>query len=451
MSCVVENIMVVSSGNTLRESCLAFENGRIIALDDCPDPATRVDGRGLLLLPGVIDPHTHFDEPGYTSREDFAHGSRGAIAGGVTTVGDMPGTSIPPVTSESALDYKLSCIQPKAYCDFALWGGVSANALKHTDWQENMASLARRGVIGFKTYTLSGMDSFHHLSYDQFPAVMRCAAEQDTIIGVHAEDAHIVTEATQQVAGRTDALAYYESRPVAAEVEAIRCTGSIAGETNARLHIVHLSSGSGAREVARLQEQQVDISAETCPHYLAFNIDDLCRIGPVLKCAPVVKSRSEQDVLWTHLDSTVSFLATDHAPCTLNEKRTGNFFSDYGGMPGVELLLPFILTYGYHAGRLTLEQIIRLTSENAARRYRLFPRKGCLEPGSDADFVLVNLNEEYVVDAAALQTKGKFTPFDRELFRGRVRQTWLRGLCVYNDRTFTGPHGRFIASPVDSG
>lgn len=451
MSCVVENIKVVVSGNTLRESCLAFENGRIIALDDCPADATRVDGSGLLLLPGVIDPHTHFDEPGYTAREDFAHGSRGAVAGGVTTVCDMPGTCVPPVTAVHALENKLSCIQPKAYCDYALWGGVSANALKHPDWQENMAALAARGVIGFKTYTLSGMDAFQHLSYNKYPDVMRCAAELDMTVGIHAEDAHIVTEATRQVAGRTDALAYYESRPVEAEVEAIRRTGKIAGEAGARIHIVHLSSGSGAQEVARLQEQQVDISAETCPQYLAFTVDDLCRIGPVLKCAPVVKSRAEQDALWRHVDSTVGFLATDHAPCPLSEKRTGNFFTDYGGMPGVELLLPFILTYGYHAGRLSLEQIIRLTSERAARRYRLFPRKGCLEPGSDADFVLVNLNEEYVVDAGTLQSKGKFTPFDRELFRGRVRQTWLRGTCVYNDRTFTGPHGRFIASPVDSG
>jgi allantoinase len=447
----VENIKVVASGNTLRENCLAFVNGRIISPDDCPASARRIDGRGLLLLPGVIDPHTHFDEPGYTVREDFAHGSRGAVAGGVTTVCDMPSTSIPPVTSESAFDHKLSCIQPKAYCDFSLWGGVSANALEHADWKEHMAALARRGVIGFKTYTLSGMDTFHHLSYNQYPAVMHCAAELDKIIGVHAEDAHIVTEATQQVAGRTDALAYYESRPVAAEVEAIHRTGTIAGETGTRIHIVHLSSGSGAQEVVRLQKLQVDISAETCPQYLAFCVDDLCHIGSALKCAPVVKSRDEQELLWQRIGSTVSFLATDHAPCPLCEKRTGNFFTDYGGMPGVELLLPFILTYGYHSGRLTLEQIIRLTSEKAARRYRLYPRKGCLEPGSDADFTLVNLNEEYVVDASALQSKGKFTPFDRELFRGRVRQTWLRGMCVYNDGTFTGPHGRFIASPVDSG
>jgi allantoinase len=445
MKCVVENIMVVDSGNTLRESALAFENGVIVARDtDCPAGGTRIDGFGLLMLPGVIDPHTHFNDPGYTEREDFAHGSRGALAGGVTTICDMPGTSIPPVTTAEAFDYKLSCIQSRAYCDFALWGGVSANALEHADWKDAMACLAEKGIIGFKTYVLSGMDTFRQLTYEQYPAVLRQAAELDMIVGVHAEDAHIVAEETRKVAGRSDAMAYYASRPVSAEVEAIRRTGMLAGEAGARVHIVHLSSGSGAQAIARLQEQQVDISAETCPQYLAFCSDDLHSIGTVLKCAPVVKSQTEQELLWRAVDGPVSFLATDHAPCPARDKQSGDFFRDYGGMPGVELLLPFALTYGYHAGRLTLEQIVRLTAENAARRFRLYPRKGSLEPGSDADFVLVNLNEDFCVNASHLQSKGHFTPFNGMLFRGRVKQTWLRGRCVYNKRTFTKPAGRFI-------
>jgi len=449
MISVVENIMVVEDGNYVREGCLAFCDGSIIARDsDCPAGDTRIDGGGLLLLPGVIDPHTHFDDPGYTDREDFAHGSRGAIAGGVTTICDMPGTSIPPITTSAAFEHKLSCIQSSAYCDFALWGGVSANAFEEPDWKEQMASLTEKGVIGFKTYVLSGMETFRHLSYEQYPAVLRHAAELDMIVGIHAEDARIVAEETRKTAGRTDAMAYYASRPVNAEVEAIRQTGTFAGEAGARIHIVHLSSGSGAREIERLQGQQVDISAETCPQYLAFCVDDLCRIGSILKCAPVVKSRAEQELLWQYVDGPVSFLATDHAPCPLSDKQTGNFFTDYGGMPGVELLLPFALTFGYHAGRLTLEQIIRLTSEQAARRYRLFPRKGCLAPGSDADFVLVDLNEDYCVDASRLQSKGHFTPFNGMMFRGKIKQTWLRGRCVYTDCIIAEPHGRYISSRI---
>ena len=447
MTCVVENIMVVAGGNDIREGRLAFRDGIVVARDsDCPAGGTRIDGRGLLMLPGVIDPHTHFNDPGYTDREDFAHGSRGAIAGGVTTICDMPGTSIPPVTTASAFDYKLSCIQSNAYCDFALWGGVSANALEEPAWKENMARLAEKGIIGFKTYVLSGMDTFRQLSYEQYPTVLQHASELDMIVGVHAEDASIVAEETRKNSRRTDAMAYYASRPVSAEVEAIRRTGEIAGKVGARIHIVHVSSGDGAQEIQRLQEQLVNISGETCPQYLAFCVDDLCRIGSVLKCAPVVKSRAEQEMLWQHIDTSISFLATDHAPCPIADKQTGNFFSDYGGMPGVELLLPFALTFGYHAGRLTLEQIIRLTSEKAAHRYRLFPRKGCLAPGSDADFVLIDLNEEYTVDASKLQSKGQFTPFDGMTFRGKVTQTWLRGRCVYDEGSIAKPHGRFVSS-----
>ena len=428
---ILENIKIVTSGNKTRHAKIAFENGKIIAFDDaCPKNSEVTDCENLLLLPGVIDPHTHFDDPGYTWREDFYHGSLGAIAGGVTTVFDMPCTTVPPVTNVSAFYNKKETIIPNAWCDFRLWGGISAESLDSPLWKNHIEQLKNAGVIGFKTYVLSGMDSFPQISYDEYYDVLKFAAEIDVLVGVHAEDPKIVAETTKKITGDSPAD-FAASRPVEAEVTAIRRVGEIAGEVGAKIHIVHVSSGSGAEEIDRLQKLGVNISGETCPQYLAFTIDDLCRLGSVLKCAPPVRSKEEKDKLWSYIGKSISFLATDHAPCSQEEKNTGDFMTDYSGMPGVELLLPFALSYGYHQEKLTLEQIQKLTSENVAKRFNIFPQKGSLEIGSNADFALVNLDTMYKIDAEKLKTKGKFTPFDGMTFCGSVEQTWIHGEPVF--------------------
>ncbi|MCX7847120.1 MAG: allantoinase AllB [bacterium] len=445
MKFVLENVRVPAGGNTLRPARMAVASGRVVAWDEeCPVDWAREDGQGLVLLPGVIDPHTHFDEPGYTWREDFAHGSRAAVAGGVTTIFDMPDTSVPPVTTRAALAEKVSAVLPHAMCDFGLWGGVSANALEDPGWPRHMQELWEAGVIGFKTYALSGMATFRHLSYKQFEEVVRQAAALGALVGVHAEDAGIVEGERARLCGRTEMAAYAASRPVRAEVEAIRQVGALAHASGTRLHIVHLSSASGAEEVARLRGLGADISAETCPQYLTFSEQDFGRLGSLIKCAPPIRSVAERDRLWQHVGGVISMFATDHAPCPIEEKQTGNAFSDYAGIAGVELLLPWALTYGWRAGRLTLEQVVELTSRSAARRFGLWPRKGSLLPGSDADFVLVNLEENFVVRGENLHSKGRFSPFEGETFYGRVHATYVRGMAVFKRGTFCRPCGRFV-------
>jgi len=431
---ILNNIKCVVKDNITSQTRIAISDGKIV---DPNNNFPEINGEGLLVFPGVIDPHTHFDEPGFTFREDYAHGSRGAIAGGVTTNFDMPCTSLPPITNLSSFRNKKNIIKNKMYCDSGFWGGVSANSLKDENWQKNIDELLKEGVVGFKTYVLSSMETFKHLSYSQYKKVLKYAAKCAALVGVHAEDAKIISNTVKN----NGAKGYAASRPVEAEVEAIRKVGEIAGEVGAKIHIVHLSSGSGAEEVAKLQKLGVDISAETCPQYLAFTIDDLCRLGAVLKCAPPVRTLKEQKKLWEHVGSTVSIFATDHAPCQLSEKQTGNFFTDYGGMPGVELLLPFALTFGYHTGKLTLEQIIKLTSKNAAKRFGVFPKKGSLEIGADADFSLIDLNESYKINAQEFQSKGKFSPFDGNIFQGKIKQTWLRGKCVFKEGKFSEANG----------
>lgn len=442
---VLTNIHCVVQGNTTRPTRIAWEDGVIVARDDaCPDTWPQHDGKGLLALPGVIDPHTHFDDPGYTAREDFAHGSRGAIAGGVTTICDMPDTSIPPVTSVEALHHKKKAIAPRAYCDYALWGGISRQLLSQPDWRETAHALWREGIIGFKIYTFSGMETFGHLSYNQCDEVCAFAADNTCLVGVHAEDADIIRSLTEKYRKEGTATAYAASRPVRAETCAVEHVGQAAQRHGTRLHIVHLSSGSAANIIRSLQQKGVDISAETCPQYLAFTSEDMTRIGSALKCAPPVKSAEENAGLWAHLGTTISFLATDHAPAPDNEKNTGDFFTDYAGMPGVELLLPFALTYGYHSGRLTLEHILNLTSATTAKRFQLAPRKGSLEPGADADIALVDCEKEWQVQGKNLHSRGHTIPWEGMSFQGKVSRTYLRGTCVYDDGECAPPHGIFI-------
>ena len=446
MAFVLDHVRVVTHGNATRVARVAIADGVVRAWDAaCPNDWPKEDGRGLLLLPGVIDPHVHFDDPGYTTREDFPHGTRAAIAGGVTTVCDMPDTCVPPVTTAAALTAKCAALAGRACCDFALWGGVSALALEQPAWREEMAALWRAGVIAFKTYTLSGMDTFPQLTYAQYREVLRHAAELGALVGVHAEDAALVAAGmAAAVRPATDARAYATARPVAAEVAAIRRVGELAGELGARLHIVHVSSGSGADEIARLQRQGVDISAETCPQYLAFTTDDLARLGAVLKCAPPVRSEDERQLLWSHVGTTISMLASDHAPCTPAEKSTPDIFSAYGGMPGVELLLPFALTHGYHAGRLTLQALAGLLGGAAAARYGLARRKTGLHVGGDADFVLVDTECAWTLAGADLHSKGRLTPFEGMPMRGAVVQTFVRGMRMTPNDMQAPARGAFL-------
>lgn len=442
---VLHNIFCVDKDNTLRPTRVACENGTIVARDDnCPNAWQHIDGNGLLALPGCIDPHTHFDDPGYTTREDFAHGSRGAIAGGVTTVCDMPDTSVPPVINPKSLENKIKAITPHAYCDFALWGGISRQAFSQINWRDTALALHKKGVMGFKIYTLSGMHSFTHLMYEECDQVFAFAGKNNILIGVHAEDAGLITALTAKYAPEGTAQAYAASRPIEAETRAVTHIAQSALTHNAAVHIVHLSSRKGADIISNYKNKGCNISAETCPHYLSFTVDDMIQRGSVLKCAPPIKTANDKNKLWAHLLSTISFLATDHAPCTDAEKNTGNFFTDYAGMPGVELLLPFLFTYGYHTQKVSLKDICKLLSENAAKRYNLYPHKGHLMPGADADIVLIDPDKEWIVRGKELQSKGNITPFEGEKFKGKVIRTWLRGSCVYNDGSFFQPSGRFI-------
>jgi len=391
-----------------------------------------LDCEGLFTIPGGIDPHVHFDTPGFTHREDFFHGSMSAAAGGVTTVIDMPCTSLPPVTDENNFDEKFAAIKNESVIDYGLYGGVCANNFAR--FAQSMEELAGKKVRGFKTYFVSGMKTFPQISLLQFEDILKKAKELNLPVLLHAEDSDVVSTMTKKYENANDDyLRYCNSRPAQAEITAVANAIEIAKRVNGNLHIVHVASSEAAQLVNQVRSEY-NITYETCPHYLSFTQDDFRTKGSSLKTAPVVKSKKDQIELWKYLENgSCSFVASDHAPAPLYEKQTGSFGNDYGGIPGVQTLIPVLFSEGYKKQKLSLKKFVEVVSTNAAKRYNLYPQKGSLQVGSDADFAIINPNISWKFETNQLLSKGETSPFDNELFTGKVILTILRGKIIYSN------------------
>jgi allantoinase len=359
-----------------------------------------LDARGLHLLPGVIDAHVHFNEPGRTHWEGWATGTRALAAGGATACIEMPLNAHPPTIDGAAFDAKLAAAEAAARVDFALWGGLVPGNLDRLD------ELAERGVVGFKAFMCdSGIEDFPAVDDELLEAGMRRAASLGLPVAVHAER----PSALREPAG-TSWRDFVASRPVEAELEAIEVAIELAERTGCDLHVVHVSTADGVALVAAS-----NATCETCPHYLTLAEDDLETLGTRAKCAPPLRPRHEVEALWRAL-SSIDFIASDHSPCP-PEMKAGDFATAWGGIAGAQTMLALLLD----DGRLSPGRVAALTSENVAKRFNL--PKGRLEPGADADLVLVDVRERRSPD---LRDRHKLSPFaGRPL--PRVVRTLVRG------------------------
>ncbi len=422
---------------------LAVADGRIVAIEpEITGAATsEIDATGLQLFPGVIDAHVHFDEPGRTEWEGFDSGSAAFAVGGGTTFFDMPLNAHPPTVDAGSFDQKLAAAQASSRTDFALWGGLIPGNLAHMD------ELAARGVIGFKAFmSRTGTADFPAADDLTLYEGMARAAALGCLVAVHAESDQLTGALAQRAlaAGRTGMRDYLASRPVVAELEAIGRAICFAEATGCALHIVHVSSGRGVALVVEARSRGVDVTCETCAHYLVFTEEDAVRLGAVAKCAPPLRPQAEQDALWAHIFSgTLPMVTSDHSPAPPAMKEGDDFFAIWGGIAGCQSTLAALLTAGGERD-LPLPTLAALVAGNAARRSAL-PEKGRLAVGVDADLALVDLAHESVLSSADLCYRHQLSPYVGRRFRGRVVRTLVRGETVAQDGHVVGEaRGRLV-------
>ncbi|MGN6378656.1 MAG: allantoinase AllB [Gaiellales bacterium] len=412
---------------------LVIEDGRIAAVAEpgaAPPADELIDASGLVVLPGAIDPHAHFEDPGHTEREDFTTGTMSAAAGGITTVIEHPLT-YPPVTTAQLYREKREMAKRKVVVDFGLWGALTAPSIPE------IAAQWREGAGGFKAFMPISDPSYPNVTDAEFLDGMREVKAVGGLVLVHAESDSLLQAGLERMRaeGRRDPMAHHEARPPFVEEEAVHRALFLAAHVGVRIQIVHVSSPVSAELVAAEKRAGRPVTMEICPHHLLLDLDDLVRLGPYGMCAPALRDRPLVERLWgSVLDGTADCLVSDHCAYTLEEKEPGweDIFAAPLGCQVMQETVPLVLDEAYHRRGMSLDAFARFSSANAARIAGLYPRKGSLLPGADADLALYDLETEWVVDARSQQfSKNPWSPFDGRRVRARVVRTLVRGETVY--------------------
>jgi allantoinase len=438
---------------------LIIRNGKIVALDSIvqgdiaikegkikevsigknieANAAREINAAGQHILPGLVDTHVHFNEPGRTEWEGVQTGSRSLAAGGVTTYFDMPLNSTPPTINKENLALKRICSEEKSVVNCRFWGGLVPENI------ENIKELHENGVIGFKAFmSPSGIADFNHVDDITIFKGMSEIASVGSILAVHAESTVICEQLAQekQSQNKTSAIDFVESRPIISEIEAVRRIISYAEVTGCKLHVVHASSRKVIAVINEAKQRGVDITVETCPHYLSLTIRDLEEKGGLAKCCPPLRDEEEVEQLWEAVaNGEIDVIASDHspAPASMKEVTNGDFFKAWGGISGAQSTLNIMLTEGFFYRKLPLEKIVELTSTNPAKLFGLYPHKGIIAIDSDADLTFVNLDESFELKKEDLFYRHQHSPYVGRKFKGRVTTTIVNGNVVFENGKIT--------------
>jgi allantoinase len=418
-----------------RSASIQVDNGRIVSVgsfDDVPagSGAEVVDAGDLLVSPGIVDSHIHVNEPGRAEWEGFDTATRAAAAGGVTTVVEMPLNSIPATTTLSALRAKHDAARGRCHVDVAFWGGVVPGN------EAELEPLVDAGVRGFKCFLVpSGVDEFEHVDALTLRRAMPILSRRRVPLLVHAELPHYLRPHHGNPASYRD---YALTRPAAAEVAAIEMMAALARETGAHVHIVHVSSSDGVRAIAEAQASGVQMTGETCPHYLTIVDADIPDGATEFKCAPPIRSAADREGLWRGLKSgTLALVATDHSPAPPSMKCPGDFLRAWGGIASLELSLAVVWTDARERG-LTPSDLARWMSAAPASLAGLAGRKGAIVRGADADLVLWDPEGQFTVEPSRMEQRHKLTPYAGRQLRGLVHETFVRGQRVWSKSRLAG-------------
>lgn len=428
---VINNGTVVAAESTMNAS-VAIKDGVVLAVgaaNAMPRARETLDANGLHLLPGAIDVHVHFRDPGYPQKEDFASGTIAAAFGGVTTVFDMPNT-LPTVEDAATLAAKQAMAAEKAHVDYGLYAVLGESSIAR------VPELIAGGVIGFKLYMGNTFGRIPTPSTGAMLEAFEAVAPTGKRISLHAETNSVMErrEAKLRQVGRIEPLAHLDSRPEVVAIEAVSRAAILAEWTGARAHVLHISSAGELRPLAEAKARGVDITGETCPHYLMLSTDDYARCGGIIRVNPPVREARNREPLWAALiDGTIDVIATDHAPHSREEKTRNDIWTVDCGFAGVETQMPLMLTE-IARGRASICDYVRWSAANPAKLWGLYPRKGVIQAGADADIAVVDLNRRWVVKDAEAHSIAKVTPWDGRQVQGLPVHTIVRGRFVVKDR-----------------
>lgn len=434
---VVKGLVFVEGG--FRKADVGIQDGKFAlvgAPGSLPEAKRTIDAAGKYVLPGGIDTHVHYRDPGHAERETFQVGTRAAAAGGCTTFFEHP-ISIPPQYNAEILHNRLDLCKKGSCVDYCFYGAAGG------EFPEEIVPLSKEGVVAYKTFlhqAPEGRDAeFKGLTSANNAELMRALEEVKKTglpLAAHAEDNELVTGNIKRLRaeGRTYPLAHCESRPPIVEVEAIAKMLRFGKETGCPVELVHVST-CGAMELAKKAKQEGQtVYVETCPHYLLLDESYVEKYGAYAKCNPALRKKEEIDKLWDYVnDGTVDFIGSDHSPYLVSEKEKSpdDIFVAPSGFPGIDLRLPLMLTEA-KKGRVSMERVVELLCVNPAKCFNIFPQKGTISAGADGDLVIVDMNKEYEFDAKNSYSQA------RDIMK--VFQGWKLGCSV----DYTVVRGRVV-------
>jgi len=423
-----------------REVTIKIIDGKIVSLVESEagplieTAENIIDASGCLVVPGFIDAHVHFNDPGRTDWEGIETGSRAAAMGGTTTIFDMPLNCSPSTISLQNLTDKREYLTSLSHIDYALWGGMTGTNLNN---RQELAQMSE-GVIAWKSFmSESGIDDFQYLSPTELKQAMLAAKDHGKVLALHAEwekDIARLIAFNKQHPWLNERSSYLASRPISAEEKAVSYALELAAKYGTALHFVHISSPKVVRLIEKAKKSGVNVTVETCPHYLIFDEEDFLREGALLKCAPPLRPRQEVEGLWECLaDGMIDTIGSDHSPCLFSMKATDSIWDAWGGIQGVQFTWLAMVDEALKRG-VPLKQIFPLGTSNVADRFGIEERKGRISPGLDADLVFFCLDETTVAEKESFGFRNAFSPYEGRVFSTKVKKTMLRGRVIYDDQ-----------------
>ncbi|MFX1578179.1 MAG: dihydroorotase family protein [Promethearchaeota archaeon] len=442
--------LVVTGGklvlpNGIEDACLAIESGRISAIvkePNLPPADETITLNGELVFPGAIDPHVHFKSP-WMELEEIDTGTASAAGGGLTMVVDYL-YSGGDMSLVDAFHKRRKEVESKIYCDYSLHAIISSGT---QDELNQLAQLIDLGIVSFKIFTTYG--DFVTTSTGYFLEVFKEVARAGGMVSAHCEDDGILQYYTEKIkqSGKSDPVSYVESRPPVAESISLQTMLELTRQTNARFRIVHLNTKRGVEIIRDAKASGLPVTAETCPHYLILTKKDMEKDGHLLKMSPPLREPSDNNALWTGLASgTVDMVATDHSPMHLLkdlEMMKDDIWSIDPGIPGMETMMPLLYDRGVNGGLLSIERFAEVTSTQTAKSLGLYPRKGALIVGADADLTVIDPKKEAKIQASKLHSKADYTPFEGWTVKGVPIKTIVRGALVMDN----GYPGDIVGKP----